>query len=713
VNTPSHDLLRQYAESNRFRSGRPANLVFCSNSEKAIYLRSSCDDYVQDLYEYDVAEQCEHRLVAANAILQQEEQICAEDLARRERLRLAARGFTSFELSHDGTRILLPLDNQLFVSHRTTEKLTTLLNDGVSPLNPKFSPNSEFVACVRNGDLSVISTADNLMRQLTTSATENLTNGLPEFVAQEEMGRMEGYWWSPCGQFIAYQETDETEVEELFISDPFNPGRKPIGWKYPRAGTTNATIRLGVISVSGGATTWINWDREKYPYLATVKWPKYGPLSILVQNRAQTEESLLTVDHLDGGFSAILTERHDAWLNLDQSFPAWLPNGDGFLWMTERNGHRQLEVRNSNGAMIRALTSTDVEFQKLLHIESDGNTAWALVQNSPIRSSLVSVCIETAQVSPIDDAIPAVSDCAFCDTSDLVFRTSVKDNGQPSFEFCRRTNGAIQGTIGHLDSASGGTEFRLNREFTVVGSDPTLHCSLVRPWDYDDGQTYPVIVFVYSGPGLQVVKEDRVSYPLDQWIANQGFVVVSIDGRGTPGRGSEWERKIKGNFVQLPLQDQVTGLQLLGERYSELDLRRVGIFGWSFGGYMSAMAVMQRPDVFHVGVCGAPVCDYLDYDTHYSERYLGHPDEYPDAYVASNILTYAANLTRPLLLMHGTTDDNCYFSGSLRLSDRLFRSGIQHDFLPLAGQTHMVTDAEVTIRLYERTMEFFREHLLN
>jgi dipeptidyl-peptidase-4 len=248
-------------------------------------------------------------------------------------------------------------------------------------------------------------------------------------------------------------------------------------------------------------------------------------------------------------------------------------------------------------------------------------------------------------------------------------------------------------------------------ELAVVGDEPRLHAALIRPRNFDAMRRYPVVVNIYGGPTLQMVTLDRRRHLLNQWIADHGFIVVAIDNRGTPARNRPWERAIKGNFIELPLADQVRGLAALGEKYRELDLSRVGIYGWSFGGYASAMAVMQRPDVFHVGVAGAPVVDWADYDTHYTERYLGLPADNPSGYHASSVLTYADRLRRPLLIIHGTADDNVYFLHSMKLCDALFRAGRPYDFLPLAGFTHMVPDPLITQRLYGRIVDYFVEHL--
>jgi dipeptidyl-peptidase-4 len=266
-------------------------------------------------------------------------------------------------------------------------------------------------------------------------------------------------------------------------------------------------------------------------------------------------------------------------------------------------------------------------------------------------------------------------------------------------------------TLGTLRSVAEQPPFIPRIEVTTVGRDPSFNAVVVRPRNFDGGRRYPVIVSVYGGPHSQTATSGAWSYLLQQWIADHGFVVVSIDGRGTPSRGRDWERAIKGNLIATPLDDQVAGLYALARKYTELDIDRVGIYGWSFGGYFSAMAVMQRPDVFDVGVAGAPVADWLDYDTHYTERYMGLPDENPMGYEAASVLTYTSKLEKPLLIVHGTADDNVYFAHSLKMSNALFRAGKPHDFLALSDFTHMVADPLVTRRLYERIVGYLTEHL--
>ncbi|MGP1310187.1 MAG: alpha/beta hydrolase family protein, partial [Phycisphaerales bacterium] len=253
--------------------------------------------------------------------------------------------------------------------------------------------------------------------------------------------------------------------------------------------------------------------------------------------------------------------------------------------------------------------------------------------------------------------------------------------------------------------------FRPSLEFTRTGPRRDIDAVIVRPRDFDANKQYPVIVNVYGGPTSVMVERVRDRYLFQQWIADHGFIVVAMDGRGTPRRDAAWQRAVHKDFITKPLEDQVRGLQSLGERYREMDLSRVGIYGWSYGGYFSAMAVMQRPDVFQVGVAGAPVTDWIDYDTHYTERYAGHPETDAESYAVSNVLTYADKLERPLLIIHGTADDNVYFVHALKMADALFKAGKDFDFLPLSNQTHRVSDPDFVVPMWTRVVNYFEGHL--
>jgi dipeptidyl-peptidase-4 len=269
------------------------------------------------------------------------------------------------------------------------------------------------------------------------------------------------------------------------------------------------------------------------------------------------------------------------------------------------------------------------------------------------------------------------------------------------------------GFVGKLPSVALEPGFEPNVTLQKVGDGEGdgFYTAVVRPRDFDSKKKYPVIVYVYGGPTAQTVTRAMSPWLLRQWLADQGFVVVSIDNRGTPGRGRDWERSIYQKFGSVPLEDQVSGLRALGKQFPEMDLERVGMVGWSFGGYMSALAVLKRPDVFKAAVAGAPVTDWEDYDTHYTERYLGLPQDHGEAYRSSSLLPLADKLERPLLLVHGTADDNVYFRHTLRLTDALFRAGRDFEVLPLPSLTHMVPDPVVAERLWTRIAGHFAKHL--
>jgi dipeptidyl-peptidase-4 len=722
------EFLKQYAATYRFSLGHPAAIKITRDGDAILFLRSGPRSFVRDLYEFDVAKGTERLLASAEQILQgKEEELTAEELARRERSRLAARGIAAFDVSGDGRRVLVPLSGSLYVLERASGKSRELKSTAGVPIDARLSPDGNSIACVREGDLYVMDIASGAEQRLTQGASETLTRGLAEFVAQEEMSRMHGYWWSPDSQWIVYQETDTSDVEKLYIADPARPSQPPQDWRYPRPGKSNAHVRLGIIPVVGGETTWIEWDRGRFPYLAAVSWalgwdsvptrsgqspnlPKdRSPLTILVQNRQQTEEVLLAVDPTTGRTIELLTETDPDWINLDDAMPHWLLGGRAFLWSTERSGAWQLELRSRSGDSVATLTPLELGYRGLLGVDEGRGVAFVSGGPNPTETHIYRVPLDPNAHTPeqITDK-PGTHWAVFSERGGASVRTRRTVSIHKNRFQVYRGDGSL---AGELVSVAEQPPFVPQVELTAVGGELRLHAAMVRPRDFDAKKRYPVIVNVYGGPHGQMVAADGERYLLHQWIADHGFIVVSIDGRGTPARGRLWERAIKGNLIELPLDDQVHGLQALGESNAEMDLSRVGIYGWSFGGYLSAMAVMQRPDVFHVGVAGAPVVDWHDYDTHYTERYLGLPAENEAGYQASSVLTHASKLTRPLLVIHGTADDNVYFLHSMKLCDALFRAGKPYDFLPLAGFTHMVPDPLITERLYGRIVEYFVEHL--
>jgi dipeptidyl-peptidase-4 len=476
---------------------------------------------------------------------------------------------------------------------------------------------------------------------------------------------------------------------------------------YPRPGKANVKVRLGVVPVAGGKTVWVDWDHARYPYLATVHWRKAGPLLVGVQARDQTELLLLRADPRTGKTTRLVADHDPAWVNLHQDIPWWLEDGSGFLWTTERDGGPQLELRNVHGRLRRVLVPASAGYQALVAVDKEKNEVVFNASPDPTQSQLYRTSLEREEEPVPLTRGSGLFTAKFAKNHAIYVLTSRLPGAMPKSTVLRR-DGTL---IGELPSVAEEPPFEPHVTLVTVGAGQGFHAALVRPRNFDPKKRYPAIVDVYGGPRHIHVVASMNRWLLDQWYADQGFIVVSLDGRGTPGRGRAWERAISRKFGSVPLDDQVAGLQALGKRFPELDLERVGIDGWSFGGYLAALAVLRRPDVFKAAVAGAPVVDWHDYDTHYTERYLGVPPASEAAYDEASLLTYAAHLRRPLLILHGTADDNVYFRHSLRLAQALFRAGKDFEILPLPGLTHMVPDPVVMERLHTRIAEFFRRHL--
>ena len=701
---------RDLAETRNYSLGRPVAPKLTPDGQTVIYLRGGPRDPVLRLYQFPLPAGPERELLTPAQLLgNAEEKLSTEEKARRERARVTFKGFTRFELSKDGTRLLVTLSGQLYVVNRADLKVTAL--PGQNWIDPRFSPDGTAVAAVSVGELHMIELGTATSRALTTGATATLSHATAEFVAQEEMGRPEGYWWAPDSQSLVYQETDESKVEVRRIADPLHPEAAPVDFFYPRAGSSNATVRLGIIARTGGATRWIDWDAVRFPYLTRVVWREPGdPLCLSVMDRAQQTSLLLRADPATGNTSELIRETDSAWLNLDDHavLPRWLPDVGKFLWTTESRGSWQVELRAADGKFLRALTPPDFIYKGLIKLDATNEAIYVSGGSDPREAHVWRFSLSGGRGTALTTAHGQHAANFSENGAAFVHSYSLRD-GEVGTEVLSATGARLA----KLPSFAENPPTLPNLELTRTTGTPPCYAAIIRPHAFKARKKYPVILSVYAGPTATVVHSSARAYLADQWMADQGYIVVQLDGRGTPFRGRDWERVIRGNLINIALEDQVTGLRTLGRKYPELDLRRVGVTGWSFGGYFSAMATIRRPDVFRCGVAGAPVITWENYDTFYTERYLGLPQTDAAAYHISSVLTYAQQLTRPILLIHGLTDDNVYAQHTLQLADTLFMAGKPYEFLPMLG-THMAgsSDPLVRLRLEMRVMEFFKRELM-
>jgi dipeptidyl-peptidase-4 len=700
---PVDPFLAQYAATRAFTAGRPNRPAVTPGAGAAIFLRSGPRSSEQALFATDLATGETRELASAASLLAGGSgALTAAEQAQLERQRVYARGITGFELSRDGARLLVTVGGRLFLVERATGKVTLLAPSG-RPLDARFSPDGRSASYVVDGDLRVLDLASGAERRLTEGATATLTHGLAEFAAQEELDRQEGHWWSPDARLIAYQETDESAVEPFTIHDPLHPERPADTFRYPRAGHENARVRVGVVPAAGGATTWLAWDQARWPYLAAVAWDEGGPLSLVVLDRRQRSQALLAADPATGATRVLVEETDDAWVNHVEGFPIWREDGKGFLWRTERNGGPEIELRRPDGQRVATWVAPAHGLSTVAGFDQARRWLWFTGGADPAETRLFVVKDGRAPVE-VGKGGGAVSTRAALSRDGralTVVRSTFAGTGDVEIW------GADGKRLATLPSVAEAPPFATHAELRWAGPAPGLRALVIRPRAAAPGARLPVLLDVYGGPHAQVARvgPDLVS----QWIADHGWVVVKVDGRGTPRRGRAFERAIQGDFAGPALEDQVTALRALGAELPELDLDRVGVFGWSFGGYLAAAAVLRHPELFRVAVAGAPVTEWRDYDTAYTERYLGLPAEDPAAYDRSSLLPDAPRLSRPLLLVHGTADDNVYFFHSLKLGDALLRAGRPYDLLVLPGLTHLAlrtADPAVVERIWERVLGY-------
>ena len=684
----SESFPRQYARTRRFTLGEPRNLVVSPDGQRIVFIRSRAgDDPINCLYVLDVATG-EERLIADPLLLLNQvdaEDIPPEERARRERLREMASGVTSYATDQAVTVVAFSLAGRLFVAGLITGVARELAVDG-PVFDPRPDPVANRLAYVCGSALRVAE-LDGSNWELASDEDPNVSWGAADFIAAEEMGRGRGYWWSPDGAAIAACRVDVSRVDQWYISDPASPSQQPREIRYPAAGTANARVDLHVLALDGGSIE-VAWDQEQFPYLATVKWAANDRLLMLVQSRDQRDQQVLEANPTTGDTAVLFSDHDDCWVELVPGTPDELSDGR-LVMAADRDGARRLLIGGE------AVTPFDLQVRSVVAV----NDHTVVVQANDIDDPTVLDVWEWS-----DEGLTKISEgvglhSAVVGGSTTVIRSTSLDRNATSTQ-----------VVGGPELTSYVAQCLIDPNVSVHRyGERRLATAVLLPHDHD-GSPLPVLVDSYGGPHVQQVLASRSRYALSQWFANQGFAVVVIDGRGTPGRGSEWERAVHLDLASLVLDDQVDALQAAANEHP-FDMSRVAIRGWSFGGYLAALAVMRRPEVFHVAIAGAPVTDWRLYDTHYTERYLGDPTIDDTAYANSSLLPLAASLTRPLLLIHGLADDNVVAAHTLQLSSALLAAGKPHEVLPLVGVTHMTPQEVVAENMLLHQLEFLHRFL--
>nr|WP_073964144.1 prolyl oligopeptidase family serine peptidase [Streptomyces sp. CB02460] len=696
----------QLARTMRFTLGAPRAFTVSPDGGRVVYLRSgSGTDRSGQLWVLDLDGDSgpRERLVAdPQALLGgSRERLSAQERARRERSREGSSGIVGYALDGAAESAAFALSGKVYVADLGAGTARALPVPG-PVIDPRPSPDGRHVAYVSKGALRVVGVDGEADRALAEPKDAHVTYGLAEFIAAEEMHRFQGFWWSPESDRLLVARVDDSPVQRWWIADPAHPERKPAEVAYPAAGTPNAEVGLHVVDLDGRRTE-VVWDRARFPYLARVHWSSYGAPLLLVQARDQRSQLYLAVDPETGATRTVHADEDAVWLELFPGVPAWAPDGR-LVRITDEGGARRLAVGD------RTLTRGRLHIQSVLDIgDSD-----VLVSASAGADAAEPETGESHVYRVNELGVERVSEGVGVHTAVRSGRVTVLVSAAPE-----RPGSTARVLRDGKEVAV--VENRAERPVLTArpvlteGGARRIPCAVLLPTGYSESDgPLPVLMDPYGGPHGRRVVAAHNPHLTSQWFADQGFAVVVADGRGTPGRSPAWEKAVKDDLA-LSLDDQVEALHGLAERFP-LDLDRVAIRGWSFGGFLAGLAALRRPDVFHAAVVGAPVTDQRLYDTHYTERYLGDPAKNPEVYAHNSLVTdaglsEAAEQVRPMLIIHGLADDNVVVAHSLRLSSALLAAGRPHEVLPLSGVTHMTPQEKVAENLLLLQVDFLKRSL--
>jgi len=697
--------------------GAPADLKFAPDGQYLTYRRAADDDRERmDLWQIDLASGEHSLLLDARhlaATSTDVTELTAEERAERERRRQFSHGINAYRWHPDGERLVIPMDGQVFLVRVDTDRpdVTAVCPPGTRQSGVQVSPNGRFVSYVRDGDLYITEVAQQREQRLTQDASDVVKNGLPDFLAAEEMHRFEGHWWTTDERQLVFTRVDESPVAVSHRLELDANGARTITQRYPYTGAVNPDVSLWCYDLGSGACQCIWRNIGDAAYLARVHTSDAGIL-IQTQDRLQQHLELSLYDASQGQWQALYTEHSATWINLTDDFRA-LPRG--YVITSEQHGTRQ--------ALLLAHDGTRQPLSGPTHINAvhayDDITLWVSGwHDTPIENHLFAIALDGSGFHQLTQA--------------RGWHTAVVDVSSGRYlDYFSSVSQPPQLTLAQLTDDPPGTPseamllyaerfaddhpyapylpLHATAEFGEIpaADGQTLHYRLTPPAEISG--THPTIVYVYGGPGPQKATNEW-SPLLVQLFAQQGFAVLEIDNRGSGNRGREFEAPIYEHMGSVEVADQVTGLAALDD-VAWADRSRVGIFGHSYGGYMTLMCLSQAGAHFRSGVAVAPVADWALYDTHYTERYMGLPDDNKDGYRDANVLTHLHKLSAPLLLMHGMADDNVLFTHSTMIMARLQQLGTAFDLMTYPGAKHSMQERDVSIHRFNMILDFFKRTL--
>ena len=701
----------------------PNKFAFSPDDRWLTYLFSAAGSLTQQLYAFDPETGQSRLVVDAKDLGDTEANLPLQEKLRRERLRQRGLGVTQYAWNRRTEQILIPLRGDLYIQDGVNGDLRKLVSSGGKPLqDAQFSPDGQWVAYVQDAELYVVPTEGGTPRQLTSGARgTGKTHGLAEYAAQEEMGRGHGYWWSPDSTLIAFTEVDETHIPVYRI---LHSGKDDVGetaqedHRYPFAGQANARVQLGVVPVTGGEATWMQLGEEEDIYLARVNWLADGSLAAQLENREQSTLKLVRFEPETGNGLELLTETSNVWINLHNMFKPLKRNdterGGGFIWASERTGFCHLYLYDDQGQLIRSLTRGEWMVESIVGVDEHEQMVYFMgTKDSSLERHLYAIPFEGKEPRRI--------------TKQPGIHAVVLDRSQKRFvDTCQSIDAPPQVTLRSIADGAALCEIHTPDDPRIVALKLTppelvhfenqdgtvLYGAIYRPPQRFGDGPFPTLIYVYGGPNHQMVSNSwsMTVTMRAQYLSSLGFLVFALDNHGSARRGLNFEGMIKHRLGYFEVRDQVEGVQWLVQQ-GLTDPARVGIFGWSYGGFMAAMCLLRAPETFKVAVAGAPVAAWDGYDTHYTERYMGTPQSNPEGYRESSVTHYAGQLKGKLLLIHGLIDENVHFRHTARLINALIRARKPYDLMLFPDERHMPRKLEDRVFMEERIRDYFLENL--
>ncbi|WP_018983780.1 S9 family peptidase [Salinimonas chungwhensis] len=704
-------------ESPSLDGNAPRDLKVSPDGQRVTFLKGKESDYDQlDLWEYHIKSGKTQMLFDSQSLQSGDEELSDEEKARRERMRLSGSGIVSYQWSQDGKALLFPLGGDVYYHRLGEEGAKQLLNTEAFETDIKISPKGTYISFIRDQNLFIKNVRTGEERAITTEGGDTIKMGMAEFVAQEEMGRMTGYWWAPDESHIAFTKVDEAPVDVITRSEIYADEIKTIEQRYPKAGTDNVNIKLAVENIKTKKRQWIDLGEDEDIYLARGKWmPDSKTFTYQWQARDQQTLELRAYDVSTGKQNVLLTESSDTWVNLHEDL-TFLKNSDQFIWASERDGFKHLYLYTKSGELVKQLTQGNWVVDKVRAVnENDGLIYFTGRKDTPLERHLYSVDLQGNDVKRISRR-DGYHEINFATDASIYVDEFSTANRPPQVSLHNASGEQItwleenkldqnHPLTPYLDSWN-------EPEFGTLTTDDdaTLYYRLYKP--ADTSKKRPAIVYLYGGPHAQVVtnKWGGNRGLLMQYWVDQGYVVFSVDNRGSNYRGKAFEDPIYKKMGTVEVDDQVAGVKFL-RSLDYVDPERIGVHGHSYGGYMTLMTMFKAGEYFKAGVSGAPVTDWRLYDTHYTERYMGNPATDEQAYTDSSVFPYAEGLSGPLLIYHGMADDNVLFTHSTRLYKHLQDMAKPFETMDYPGKKHSIRGKQTGTHLYKTITNFFNRNL--